>query len=68
MFISNEHNYKTFSKSPPVFLLYCIGNILSHSPGKWRDSLTMAALSSTNESCTFVQYFFEFHLCTIFIH
>ena len=53
MSINNKHNYKTFSKSPPASLLHCIGNILilSHSSGKWRDSLTMAALSFT-----FVQY------------
>ena len=59
--ISNKHNCKTFSKSPTASLLHCIGNILSHSSGKWRDSLTMAALSFTN-GCS------EFHLCTIFIH
>ena len=59
--ISNKHNYKTFSKSPPASLLHCIGNILSHSSGKWRDSLIMAALSFTN-GCP------DFHLCTIFIH
>ena len=53
MSVSNKHSYKTFSKSPPAFLLLCIGNILSHSSGKWRDSLTMAALSFT-----FVQYLF----------
>ena len=59
--ISNEHNCKTFSKSPLASLLHCIGNILSHSSGKWRGSLTMAALIFTN-GCS------EFHLCTIFIH
>ena len=53
MLISNKHNYKTFSKSPPASLIYCIGNILSHSSGKWCDSLTIAALSFT-----FVQYLF----------
>ena len=53
MSITNKHNCKTFSESPPAFLLHCIGNILSHSSGKWRDSLTMAALSFT-----FVQYLF----------
>ena len=61
MSISNEHNYKTFSKSPPASLLHCIGNILSHSSGKWRYSLTMAALSFTN-GCS------EFHLNTKFIN
>ena len=50
MSISNKHNYKTFSKSPPASLLHCIRNILSHSSGKCRDSLTMAALSLTNGS------------------
>ena len=25
MSISNKHNYTTFSKSPPAFLLHCIG-------------------------------------------
>ena len=53
MSISDKHNHKTFSKSPNASLLHCIGNILSHSSGKWRDSLTMAALSFT-----FVQYLF----------
>ena len=61
MSISNKHNYKTFSKRPTASLLHCIGNILSHSSGKWRDSLTVAALSFTNGCSTF-------HLCTIFIH
>ena len=61
MSISNKHNYKTFSQFPPAPLLHCIGNILSHSSGKWRDSLRMAALSFTN-GCS------EFHICTTFIH
>ena len=59
--ISNKRNYKTFTKSPPASLLHYIGNILSHSSRKWRDSLAMAALSFTN-GCS------KFHLCTIFIH
>ena len=59
--ISNKHKYKAFSESPTASFLHCIGNLLSHSSGKWRDSLTMAALSFTN-GCS------EFHLCTIFIH
>ena len=59
--ISNKHIYKTFSESLTSSLLHCIGNIFSHSSGKWRDSLTKAALSFTNG-------FSEFHLCTIFIH
>ena len=53
MSISNKHNYKTFSKSPPASLLHYIGNSLRHSSGKWRNSLTMAALSFT-----FTQYLF----------
>ena len=59
MSISNKHNHKTFSESPPASLLHCIGNILSHSSGKWCDSLTMAALSFTN-GCS------AFHLYTIY--
>ena len=61
MSISNKHNYKTFSESPTTSLLHCIGNILSHSSGKWRESLTVVALSFIN-GCS------EFHRCTIFIH
>ena len=61
MSVSNKHNHKTFSKSPPASLIHSIGNILSYSSGNWRDSLTMAALSLTN-GCS------EFHLCTKFIH
>ena len=61
MSIRNKHNHKTFSKSPLASLIHCIGSILSHSSGKWRDYLTMAALSFTN-GCS------EFHLCTIFCH
>ena len=61
MSISNKDNNKTFSKSPSASLLHCIGNMLSHLFGKWRDSLTMGSLSFTNE-CS------EFHLCTIFVH
>ena len=56
---SNKHSYKTFSESPPASLLRCIGTILSHSSGKWRDSLTMAALSFTNR-CS------EFHLYKVY--
>ena len=59
--ISNKYSYKTFSKSRPASLLHYIGNILSHSSGKWHDFLTMAALSFTN-GCS------EFHLRTIFVH
>ena len=61
MSVSNKHKYKTFSKSPPASLSHCIKNILSHSSGKCRDSLTVAALSFTNGSS-------EFRLCTIFVH
>ena len=32
--ISNKHNYKAFSKSPPASLVHCIDNILSHTSGK----------------------------------
>ena len=62
MSVSNKHNYKTFSESPPASLLHCIGNVLSYSSGKWLDSLTMSALSFINImdalSFTFVQYLF----------
>ena len=61
MSISNKHSNKTFSKSPFVSLIHCIGNILSHSFGKWQNSLTMVAASFTN-GCS------EFHHCKIFIH
>ena len=61
MSISNKHNYKTFSKSPPASLLHCIENILSHSSEKRCDSLLMAALRFT-DGCS------EFYLCTIFIY
>ena len=56
MYVSNKHNYKTFTKSPPASLVHCIENILNHSSGKCGDSLTMAALSFTQSTC----------LCTIF--
>ena len=46
--LSNKHNHKTLSKSPPASLVHCIENILSHSSGKCRGSLTIADLSSTN--------------------
>ena len=59
--VSNKRNYTAFSKSLPASLLHCIESILSHSSGKWSDSLTMAALSFTN-GCS------EFHLCIILIH
>ena len=56
--ISNKHNYKTFSKSPPASLLHiCVENILNHSSGKCCDSLTIAALSFI-KSTGFVQYLF----------
>ena len=47
MSIMNRHNYKTFSKSPPISLVHCIENVLRHSFGKCRDSLAIAGLSST---------------------
>ena len=60
--LSNKHNYRTFSESSPASLkVHCIENILSHSSGKFRDSLTVDDLSSMN-GCS------EFHFCTIFIH
>ena len=60
MSISDKHNYKAFSATPPASLLHCIGNISSHSSGKWRDCLTIASLSFTNDAqhFTFVQYLF----------
>ena len=58
MSVSNKHNYKTFTKSPPSSSLHCIENILNHSSGKCHDSLTMAALRFTKST----------DLCTIFIH
>ena len=48
MSISYKNNHKTFSGSPSASLLHCIENILRHSSGKCRDSLTMATLSFTN--------------------
>ena len=48
MSISNKHNYKIFTKRRPASLLHCIESILNHSSGKCRDSLTMAALTFTN--------------------
>ena len=60
MYVSNKHNYKTFSKSPPASLLHCIGTILSHLSGKWRNTLTMAARVSPIDALSFT--------CTIFIH
>ena len=56
--ISNKHNYKAFSKSPPASLVHFSENVLSHSSGKCRDSLAIVDLSSIN-GCS------EFHLCTI---
>ena len=58
MSIINKHNYKTFTKSPPASSLHHIKNILNHSSGKCRDSLTMAALSFTKST----------GLCTKFVH
>ena len=57
MSITNNHNHKTFTKSPPASLLHFIENILNHSSGKCGDSLTMAALSFTIKSST-IQYLF----------
>ena len=58
MSISNKHNYKTFAESPPAPLLHCIKNILKHSSGKCRDSLTMATLSFSTST----------GICAIFVH
>ena len=58
MSISNKHNYKTFTKSPPGSLSHCIENVLNHSSRKCSDSLTMAALSFTKST----------GLCKIFVH
>ena len=48
--LSDKHNYKTFIKSPPAFLLHNVEKILNHSSQKCRDSLTMAALSFTKST------------------
>ena len=56
--ISNKHSYKIFTESRPTSFLHCVENILNHSSGKCRDSLTMAALSFTNSA----------GFCTVFIH
>ena len=78
MSISNKHNHKTFTKSPPASLLHCIENILNHLFGKCRNFLTsMAALSFTKSTglCTkFIQlyhlsnsvFLFVFHLIKAF--
>ena len=58
MSISDEHNQKTFTKSPPASLLHYIKNILNQSSGKCHDFLTMAALSVTKLT----------GICTVFIH
>ena len=57
MSISNKHNYKTFTKSALASSLHCIENIVNHSAGKCRDSLTTAALSFIKSAgfCT-IQY------------
>ena len=39
MSLSDKHNYKTFTKSPPASLLHYIENISNHLSGKCRDSL-----------------------------
>ena len=45
MSITNNNNYKAFTKSPPASLLNCIKNI-----EKCRDFMTMAALSFTKST------------------
>ena len=54
MSISNKLNYQTFTKSPPASLLHGIEDVFNHSSGKYRNSLTMAALSFTKSTglCT----------------
>ena len=37
MSLSDKHNYKSFTKSPPASLLNCIENNLYHLSGKCRD-------------------------------
>ena len=59
--ITNKQKYKTFSKRTPASLLHCIGNILSHSSGNWREFYNNGRSGFTN-GCS------EFQLCTIFIH
>ena len=57
--ISNQHNYKTFTKHFPAFLLHYIENILNHSSGKCLDSLTISVVSFTKLSqVAFVQCLF----------
>ena len=57
--MSNTHNYKTFTKSPPASLLDYIENILNHSCGKCCRSLKIAVLSLKSQLAL---------ICTIFIH
>ena len=74
MSISNKHNHKTFTKSPPASLLDCIENILNHSSGECRNSLlnSMAILSCTKSTglCSMAALSFtkSTGLCTKFIH
>ena len=58
MSVINKHNHKTFTKSPPAFLLHCIENILNLSFGKCNDSLTMATTSFMKSSGLCTQYSF----------
>ena len=57
--ISNTHNCKTFTKSPPASLLHYIENSLNHSCWTYINSLKMATLSLTSQLAL---------ICTIFIH
>ena len=54
--VSSKHNYKTTSKDPPASSLHCIESILSHSSGKYCDSLTMAVLTFMKSTgiCTMI--------------
>ena len=57
MFIGNKPTTRHSQKSSCIFARFHL-NILNHSSGNYRDSLTMAALSFIKSS----------GLCTIFIH
>ena len=50
MSLSDKHNYKAFTKSPPASLLHCIENILNHLCGKCHDSLADSGCSSFTKS------------------
>ena len=63
MSISNKHNHKAFTKSPPASLLHCIENILNHSSGKYRNSLSSkTALSFTKSTDLGTKFIHYYHL------